>query len=305
MNVLTTFHCANCDAVLTAPVIRVRLPEPGITPDHMDFLRTDFPALMPSGTYAVEPSGTCVLFPGDVHGARLVPERCGEGCLGFGDSEGPNLVCASCGTDLGGRVDDCQAWQKTRLYADLVRAHDEPTAAEPWEGPGYGLGCAPIGDDGRSDWLWFGRLAVSAAAILACAGEDGLRFEGPGLMPVAEFLKVSLRGTPRAALLRPDAPVVCALPDDAAQAAGAARLLVPVPQDRPWRAPDGVTFEAVPIEPHVWTYLANPPKAPFVGTRWRKPGLAAAEHREEPVHRLAAPEVAWPARWRGLVGMGL
>ncbi|RFU40892.1 hypothetical protein DZF91_14790 [Actinomadura logoneensis] len=224
------------------------------------------PVLMTAGTYAEGPRGF-VLAPGDVSGVRLVPERCGDSCLGVVPGDEPNLVCASCGADLGERTDDCQSWQRVVLLAEAVRTRDEGTEEEPWENPDERLGRFPIDHEGLPDWLWFGRLSLGADELLARSRGLPLYF-APGAEPFRDFLSGLLGGSAGAELLRPlppdgrrpvDGPLaVCDLDGPGrpfgelpyAREAGVLLLRI-VPDDDPELPPP-----LVPVHRHVWRYLA-------------------------------------------------
>ncbi|WP_408645784.1 hypothetical protein [Streptomyces odonnellii] len=139
------FACVRCDLVLTAPVARRALPVHA----HQKYGHQLLPALMESGTYAVDPEpsgppwrpwteigpdeaeargvfapvsglssgapGAIVVAPGDTRDTVLIPERCGGHCMGLDGSDGPNLACAGCGQEVGTRIDDCSYWQAVRL----------------------------------------------------------------------------------------------------------------------------------------------------------------------------------------------
>ncbi|MEW2359622.1 hypothetical protein [Spirillospora sp. NPDC029432] len=297
---MTVFACGACGDGLTGPVRRVPLPEERwISPPH-----TSEPAAVPlmgPGVYAVDPEpygdarvrGTYVLAPGEVRGA-LILERCEIGCLGIHGYKAPNLACVSCGAEIGSRTDDCAAWQETRLHPGAVSAErvDEHVPARDVEEV---LGRAPFGDGGDADWLWFGRLAIGAAAVLARSGGLPLRF-GARAEPVREFLAGALGGTAfeDPAGRAPGGFAFCdVVAGEPERPGGAVRLLGLVP--RGGRAPDG--FEAVPVDRRVWAYLADDPGR-TARTRWR-PGLAAAAHRDEPDHRGSAAEFRAEGRWAG------
>jgi len=200
------FHCAACGARLTAPVLRVPLPDHGTAPDH-----GEIPPGMAPGTYAVDdipdPRGTLVLAPGDVHNARLVIEKVRDdppdhGCVGIGSR--PNLACASCGAEVGTRIDDCGRWQETRLAPAAVRPREVETREAddpcPWDPAADEiLGGAPWRPDGRWDRVWFGRLAAGAADVLARSGGGPLLLAEDAADPVRQLLEVALRGTGHAA----------------------------------------------------------------------------------------------------------
>ncbi|MGK5551069.1 hypothetical protein ACSNOI_05590 [Actinomadura kijaniata] len=307
MNVRTTFHCARCDAVLTGALLRVPMPRPGYQPYHEVGFR---PVLMTHGTYAIDRDGTYVLAPGDVSGTRLVPERCADGCIGIHAEDGVNLVCASCGADIGGRTDACDAWQETRLPPGLVRAEDEPTDEEPWENPDEPFGRAPVDDAGDLDWLWFGRLGVCATEVLVRSQGRPVHFAGGGALVIRDFLRGMLAGTGHADAMRALGPgerpeIVCDLggPGRAPVAVEGARSLTVVPG-----APDEGTGDEVAAHPRVWAYLAHehdrPPRG--AGRWWDEEAprrVSPAETRSHglnwrchdlPRHLAGRPEAAHP-----------
>ncbi|MFB4318606.1 hypothetical protein [Actinomadura sp. 21ATH] len=306
---MTVLCCAACGTALTGPVRHVPMPEESrLSPPH--FSVPVAAPLMAPGAYAVDPEpygdarvrGTYVLAPGEVRG-RLILERCEIGCLGIHGYRAPNVACAECGAEVGSRTDDCAAWQETRLYPGMVRAErvDEHV---PERDVDEVLGSAPFQDGGGADWLWFARLAIGAAAVLARSGGRPLRF-GERAAPVRDFLAGALQGTAAEGLVDGRAPGGFAFCDLAAgepeRPDGAARLLALVPRRTGERdAPDG--FEPVPVDRRVWAYLAGDPGR-TARTRWR-PGLAALAHRDEPDHRASAAEIRAEGRFHGRLDLG-
>ncbi|RMI36038.1 hypothetical protein EBO15_39700 [Actinomadura harenae] len=236
------------------------------------------PVLMAAGTYAEGPRGF-VLAPGDVLGVRIVPERCGESCLGMAPGDEPNLVCVACGSGVGERTDDCERWQTAVLLPGAVRRRDEPTTDEPWQNPDEWFGRFPVDDQGRADWLWFGRLSLGADEVLARSRGVPLYFS-PDTEPLREFLLGVLSATPDAARLRPlpldgrrpwGGPMaICDLdgPERPFVEPAYARdpgvlLLRVVPDDDP-----DLPVPLVPVHEHVWRYLAWEQNAPVRPGRW-------------------------------------
>ncbi|MFI0353682.1 hypothetical protein [Actinomadura sp. 9N407] len=298
---MTVFHCARCGAALTGPVRRVPLPdERWIEPPHWS--RPRGVQLMGPGVYAVDPEpfgrqavrSTYLLAPGEVR-ARLIPDKCEIGCLGVTGYRGPNTACVTCGAEIGSRSDDCTEWQQIRLYPDAVRA-ERTGDRVPERDVEEVLGRAPNEDDGTADWLWFARLAIGAAGVLARSGGLPIRF-GERAMPVHDFLSGALKGGTSEKALRPAEGAAFAFCDlvttglDGPE--GASRLIGLVRQGS--EPPAGC--EAVPLNRSVWAYLADDPSR-TARTHWR-PGLAAIAHRDEPVHRASAAEFVAQGRFPG------
>ncbi|MFD5191303.1 hypothetical protein ACFWMU_24695 [Streptomyces sp. NPDC058357] len=145
------FVCAGCGAELTIPLSPVALPAHA----HQKFGNgVQLPALMESGTFAVEPEpwgppwrrwedvdpdeaaargiyaplfalsdsapGSVVIAPGDARGTVLVPNEAGGYCCGLDWGDGPNMACEACGLPVASRIDDCSLWQAVWLSPDAV-----------------------------------------------------------------------------------------------------------------------------------------------------------------------------------------
>ncbi|MGI5353209.1 hypothetical protein ACQEU8_34260 [Streptomyces sp. CA-250714] len=155
------FTCARCGTTLTAAVSRVALPVHA----HQSYGHELLPALLESGTYAVDPEpsgppwrlwgeigpeeaeargvfapvpalsfgapGAVVVAPGDTRGTVPIPERCDGYCIGLDGRDGPNLACAQCGQPVATRIDDCSLWQAVRLAPDAVRRRAADVPARP------------------------------------------------------------------------------------------------------------------------------------------------------------------------------
>ncbi|MFF0750311.1 hypothetical protein [Streptomyces sp. NPDC004267] len=270
-DLMDVFVCAGCEAVLTAPVVRVPLPPEAHVSCGHEFL----PPLMAPGTYAVEPlpSGRpsrmwedlaeseaaaqgvyapvygvsfgprdrAVVAPGDVRGTVLVPERCGDSCLGVVAGEGPNLVCEACGLPVACREDDCGIWSAVWLEPDAVRRVSTGVPAP----VGELTPLPPVEPPGR----WSPRWAAATGAALAhlLAASDG----GPVVLP--DGLVTELLGPAVRALLPAEGPAKQVglagpgLPGDDLDI-----VLVP------YGAPPPVGAAAVPLPDGVWSYLALP-----------------------------------------------
>ncbi|GAB3117023.1 hypothetical protein GCM10027160_26910 [Streptomyces calidiresistens] len=131
-------------------------PEDALAPHHMEDGR-ECPPRMAPGTFAVDPRpygvpavenpgpgspdgvGECVpvdravgivLSPADVRHTSPSPIRVRRsGCCGPSGSDGPNLVCAGCGTEIATEAADCWTAQEVILLATAVRPHGENPGA--------------------------------------------------------------------------------------------------------------------------------------------------------------------------------
>ncbi|MDQ0604989.1 hypothetical protein QF037_009334 [Streptomyces canus] len=146
------FVCAGCGTELTAPLSQVALP---VHARQKYGNSVQLPALMESGTFAVDPEpsgppwrrwaeiapgeasargiyapvyalsdgapGAIVIAPGDTRNTVLIPEKRGSACCGIDGADGPNMACMSCGLPVASRIDDCSLWQVVWLAPDAVR----------------------------------------------------------------------------------------------------------------------------------------------------------------------------------------
>lgn len=207
------FACARCAAELTVPVSRVVLPVHSSHHGH-DML----PALMESGTYAVDPEpsgppwrpwhevgaaeaaargvfapvsrlsfgapGAIVVAPGDTRGTVLIPERCAIGCLGLDGRDGPNLACVRCGLEVATRLDDCSYWQAVRFQPRAVR---RLPVDGPVRRPAYRdartydrRGTPPVDTRGMWDLRWEAAAGAALAHLVAAsAGMSVALLDGP------------------------------------------------------------------------------------------------------------------------------
>ncbi len=203
---MTVFGCGSCDAALTVAVSRVALPVhadqkygngPGsLTPalEPGTFAVNPLPSgspwrrwaeleageaealgwYAPRGSISAGPVGQVLLAPGDVHGAVIDPALVGDsGCCGLGGGE-PNMVCATCGTPVAIRIDDCGLRQAIWLDPLTTRV------IEDGPGPHSVLGWADLIDQRRGippyepsgGWhpMWPAAAASALAHLLAASG---------------------------------------------------------------------------------------------------------------------------------------
>ncbi|MFK4069121.1 hypothetical protein [Streptomyces sp. NPDC029674] len=282
---MAVFVCARCDAVLTGSVERVALPVCA----HQKYGHDLLPALMESGTYAVDPEpagppwrpwsevgaeeaeargvfapefslsfgapGAVVVAPGDTRGTVLIPERCDGYCIGLDGRAGPNLACACCGSAVATRIDDCSYWQAVWLTPGAVRRvpDDGPEhAMTDWEALAeQHQGAPPIESCGAWNARWEAAVGAALAHLLSVSA--GARVALPDGVMEETF------GRALDALLPPGPTrrrVVLAGPG-----------LPPADEDialvprhprtgEVWRPPGGTA--AVPLEADVWLHMAFP-----------------------------------------------
>ncbi|MEV0254814.1 hypothetical protein AB0H82_11205 [Streptomyces sp. NPDC050732] len=291
---MAVFACVRCDAVLTRPVERVALPVRARQKYGHDLL----PALMESGTYAVDPEpsgppwrpwseigaeeaaargvfapefslsfgapGAVVVAPGDTCGTVLIPERCDGYCIGLDGRAGPNLACAHCGSEVATRVDDCSYWQVVWFVPDAVRR-------VPDDGPDDGP------EHAGADWEVLAEEHQGAPPIEPW-GSWNARWEAAVGAALAQLLAVSAGA--RVAL--PDG----VLEDTFGRALDA--LFPPAPVRR--RA-----VLAGPGLPPAAADIAVVPRHPRTGEVWQPPGTMAAVPLEADVWlSMAFPRVELP-----------
>ncbi|MEU3770632.1 hypothetical protein AB0E55_36700 [Amycolatopsis keratiniphila] len=176
------------------PVTRVALPVHA----HNSYGHALLPPLMRAGTYAVDPepfgppwrawdeseaearrlfapvfllsdgpAGSIVVAPGDTRGTVLIPERCDGYCYGVDGRSGPNLACASCGLEVGTRIDDCSRWQEVRFAPDSVRFEpSEESLADDW----IIEGLPPVEPSGAWSPYWEAAVGDALAHLFAVSG---------------------------------------------------------------------------------------------------------------------------------------
>ncbi|WP_435281831.1 hypothetical protein [Streptomyces koelreuteriae] len=298
---MPVFGCTRCGAELTVPVSRVALP------DHarQTYSHELLPALMESGTYAVEPEpfgppwrqwsevaaqessargvfapvpalsfgspGAIVVAPGDVRGTVLIPGRCEGYCLGLDGSSGPNLACARCGRPVATRVDDCTLWQAVWLDPDAVHplTADAPALPADWAALGREYEAVPpVEQGGWWDPRWEAALGSALAHLLAASAGTPVSVPD-GLL--AETLGRALD------LLLPHkrAPrKTAALAGPGLPALDPAPDIALVPRHprtgEVWQAPPGVAH-TVPVPAGVWLHLALEPAQSPTPTSGRLP----------------------------------
>lgn len=290
------FVCAGCDAVLTAPLSQVELPDHA----HQQYgngIRS-MPVLMESGTFAVEQEpwgppwrrweeftqeeaeargvyapvwalsdalpGAVLMAPGDTRGTVLIPERAGGGgCCGLGGDEGPNTACQECGLPVATRIDDCSLWQTLWLAPEAVRRVPAGPAPEPlsWEEVVAERKFAPPTDELLDRWSPAWEPAIGAALAHLLVASEGRPVDVPGGL-VASVFQRTLEG-----LLPPGEPGVPGRTPKKAVLAGPG---LPAPDDtadialvprhpqtgETWRPPSGRPNALVPLAAAVWLYLA-------------------------------------------------
>ncbi|MEV7522970.1 hypothetical protein [Streptomyces sp. NPDC091371] len=282
---MDVFTCAGCGAELTAPVARIALPV------HTGYGAWEelHPPLMEPATYAVDPRpsgppwrlwdevgeaeaaargvyapvysvsfgarGRIAIAPGDSRNMVLIPEKCAGYCRGVDGRDGPNLACASCGSEVATRVDDCGMWQAVWLEPDAVRRVPSglPAPEPDWEEL-LSEPLPPVEPDGSWSRRWEAALGVAMAHLLAaCEGRPVLLPAGPVARLLEGVVADFLPAGPSALSL------ALAGPGIAAPRAAADILLVPrhPVTGEPWRPPSGEA-EAVPLDAGVWAYLALP-----------------------------------------------
>ncbi|WP_091080643.1 hypothetical protein [Nonomuraea wenchangensis] len=279
---MVVFVCVGCGAVLTTPVSQVALPVHAAQKFGHELL----PALLESGTYAVDPEpsgpprrrweevgadeaaargvyapvytlsygppGRVGVAPGDVRGTVLIPERCDGYCLGLDGRDGPNLACEGCGQAVATRIDDCTLWQVVWLDPRAVRPVGVEAPARRvvgWEAlREEHPGTPPVEQPGRWSPVWTAAVAVALARLLAVSG--GKRMAVPD-GPVAEAFRKAID-----ILLPPGAPTrEMVLAGPGLPAAITDIALVPQhPQTGEVWPTDARAV--VPLAADVWMYLA-------------------------------------------------
>lgn len=282
---MARFVCAECGAVLSAPVSRVALP---VHAGH-DFSHQLLPPLMESGTYAIDPApfgppwrrwdevgpekaaargvfapthtlsfgapGTVVITPGDARNTALIPERCEGSCYGVDGRAGPNLACTGCGRPVATRIDDCGAWQEVRFApraVHLLAGDDREPPPLDWAGfANEHPAVEPIEPQGWWNPRWEAAVGVALAHVVAASAGRPVTLPG-GLLTetFGRWLDILLPPGPpakRLVLAGPGLPD----PDDDADI-----LLVPrhPRTGEAWQPPAPVA--GVPLAAEVWMYLA-------------------------------------------------
>nr|WP_231956668.1 MULTISPECIES: hypothetical protein [unclassified Actinoplanes] len=209
----------------------------------------------PRFSISAGPAGQVLLTPGDVRGAvidlALVDDAA---CCGLGGGE-PNLVCETCGTPVGRRVDDCGLPQAVWLDPLTTRTTEDGPGPHPvreWAGLlGQESGIPPCDPDGGWHPMWEAAAGSALAHLLAASGGDPVMIDDHRvagiLRPTLDRL-VGPPGTGREGTLVLAGP---GLPDPAGDFA----LIPEHPQTgEPW--PVAPPVKPVPLAWEVWRHLA-------------------------------------------------
>ncbi|WP_308109690.1 hypothetical protein [Streptomyces sp. ET3-23] len=283
----SVFACADCGTVLTAPVSRIALPVHARQMCGHELL----PALMESGTYAVDPEpsgppwrpwsgigeqeaeargvfapvdslsfgapGAIVVAPGDTRGTVPIPDRCDGYCMGLDGRDGPNLACAHCGQAVATRIDDCSLWQAVWLAPHAVRRLAADAPARRTAGITDRQGTPPVDPSGAWNPRW--EAAVGAALAHLLAASEGTPLAVPDGLVTRTFgralgmLLPSGSATQTKTQTKSVALAGPGLPDP-----DPFPPIALVPQDsrtgRAWQPSD--TAVTVPLAADVWIHLA-------------------------------------------------
>ncbi|MFI9307324.1 hypothetical protein [Streptomyces triculaminicus] len=259
---------------------------------HHTYGHALLPALMESGTYAIDPEpsgppwrpwneisaeeaeargvfapvhalsfgspGAIVVAPGDARGTVLIPERCGGYCMGLDGRDGPNLACEQCGQAVATRIDDCSYWQAVWLARQaVVRLPGDGLAHRPvdWETLAQERrSTPPIEQSGAWNPRWEATAGAAVAHLLAASAGSPVAF--------LDDLTANTFGRALDALLPPGPPpakkAALAGPDlPAADPAPEITLVPRHPQTGQAWQPAGNT-KTVAVDADVWMYLAFP-----------------------------------------------
>ncbi|MFI5529400.1 hypothetical protein ACIA8O_12755 [Kitasatospora sp. NPDC051853] len=116
---MTVFACLACAAPLTAEVRRAKPARDAGQRDRRGIAKP----VMVRGTFmTVEAPDRFVLHPDDLPGTAPHPDEDRlNGCCRLDGLDGPNLVCAACGAEVGTRESDCWTRNQVLLDASAVR----------------------------------------------------------------------------------------------------------------------------------------------------------------------------------------
>ena len=120
MRFMAFIVCGRCGKRLTDAITETPLPAPAT--EETRGTREFLPARMTSGTYAasLEMNGF-VLNPDDVKSTDLHPDPHRQGgCCGLDGLNGPNLICARCGAEIGTKESDCWTQQQVVMLPEAV-----------------------------------------------------------------------------------------------------------------------------------------------------------------------------------------
>ena len=143
---MTVFACRACGTPLTGALTELSESE---VDQAYAAVPADDPAqpLVPPGTFTTDdepfgppyvplepgskmhgsagPVGTIILHPEDIQGVRRHSDRSRlNGCCDLDGTDGPNLVCATCGAEVATQQTDCWVgWTSVRLEPAAVRTN--------------------------------------------------------------------------------------------------------------------------------------------------------------------------------------
>ena len=131
---MKTIRCSACGRILTKPLQSVSVDFVAEYEDAQDVVEPG-QILIADESYATRLGGCYVTNIADVISTKYHPDKNRlQGCCGYSDSEGPNLVC-ECGVEVGSEMSDC--WVPRMSYFSPVvtkttnSEHDEDGKASP------------------------------------------------------------------------------------------------------------------------------------------------------------------------------
>ncbi|MFJ8045568.1 hypothetical protein ACIRBX_34180 [Kitasatospora sp. NPDC096147] len=122
---MTVFACRACGHTLTEDLrITRRAADTGNPKRRGRTGRLDAPPSAIEGTYREDAhDGELLLHPDDVPGTVEHPDDSRlNGCCGLDGQDGPNLVCAGCGAEVGTRQSDCWTPNRVLLIPAALRS---------------------------------------------------------------------------------------------------------------------------------------------------------------------------------------
>ncbi|WUJ10342.1 hypothetical protein OHA21_17120 [Actinoplanes sp. NBC_00393] len=201
------------------------------------------------------PAGRVLLAPGDVRSAVIDPALAGDtGCCGLDGSQ-PNMRCATCGTPVATRIDDCGL--RNAVWLDPLTSH----VIDDGRGPHSILdwtdlidqrpGIAPAEPDGAWDPMWVAAAASALAHLLAASGGHPIRIPD---QRVATILQPTLDRLAAPVSTGPERTLVLAGPG--IPAAGGDLALVPQHPQTGELWPVDPSLKPVPLAWDAWRHVA-------------------------------------------------